>query len=85
MKTEVMLDDAIAMELQKVAEESHISFGQALQKAVSAGLPSLRSPKKSGPFRIVTHDFGTPLDDPKALLAKLEEEEDLERYRRGGG
>jgi hypothetical protein len=85
MKTEIMLDDAMALEIQEVAKESHITFGEALQEVLSAGLPAFRTSRKNEPFRVIGHDFGTALENPKAMLAQLEEEEDLERYRRGGG
>jgi hypothetical protein len=85
MKTEITIDDRLAIELKEAAELSQISFDQAVIRALYAGVTSL--PHRSDPKRFVTqpHDFGIPLDDPKAALAKLEEEEDLERYRRGGG
>jgi hypothetical protein len=56
-----------------------------VERAVQVGLPLLPRAIDPGEYVTQPHHFGASLDDPKAALAKVEEEDDLERYRRGGG
>ena len=82
MKTEITIDDALVPRLREAAEAGHISFSAAIEQAVTAGLPFL--PKKAAPkpYKVRPHNFGAPMPDPKAVLAALEEEEDIERLKR---
>ena len=86
MKTEIVIDDRVARRLSEAAEIAHISFNQAIERAINAGLPALPQKAPKPPTYVTQpHDFGASLDDPKAMLAKLQEEEDIKRYGRGGG
>jgi hypothetical protein len=81
MKTEITLNDKLAAKVEEVAKASHLSFNQALEQAVNAGLPFLVRPAIAEPFHVQPHDFGISLDDPKAALAAMDEEDDLRKIR----
>ena len=83
MKTEITIDDALVPRLKEAAEAGQMSFSAAVEHAVTAGLPFLPRKAASKPYKVKPHHFGTPMPDPKAILAALDEEEDIERLRRG--
>jgi hypothetical protein len=77
MRTTVTLDADVAARLKAVARQQGISFKQALNRAVRAGLsPAERSPK---PFSQLTQPMalrpGLNLDKALLLAAALEDEE----------
>lgn len=77
MKTEINIDDRLAERLKQAAEFSHISFAMAVERAISAGLPTLPQP----PERQI---YKTP-GEFRRLIDKIQEEDDLEKVRRSGG
>ena len=82
MKTEVTLNDKLAAKVQELATASRLTFDQALEQAVNAGLPFLARPAAPQPFKVRPHHFGIALRDPKAVLAAMDEEYDMEKVRR---
>jgi hypothetical protein len=84
MKTEVTLNDQLAAKVQDVATASHLTFDEALEQAVNAGLPFLARPAAARPFKVQPHHFGVPMNDPKADLAVMDEEYDANKVRGGG-
>ena len=85
MKTEITIDDAMVPRIKEAAEVGRISFSAAVEQAVLAGLPFLPKKPVRKPYHVKPHSFGTPLPDPKAVFAELEEAEDIERLKRAGG
>jgi hypothetical protein len=77
MRTTVTLDPDVAAKLKKVARERGISFKQALNQAVRAGLETGRARRR--PFRQYTQPMGlrpgVPIDKALQLAAMLEDEE----------
>ena len=87
---EVKIDDAIAAKLKRAAATEHISFDEAVGLALKVGtdvrfgmMPGKVAESK--PYKLKTHSFGNPMTNLKALIAQTQEEEDLDRYHRGGG
>jgi hypothetical protein len=82
MRTTVTLDPDTAAIVQQVMRERGISFKQAVNDAIRAGLlPTAREP-----FRTETADLGVPtvnLDRALALAGELEDEELLRKTRMG--
>jgi hypothetical protein len=77
MRTTVTLDADVAAKLKSVARERGISFKEALNQAVRAGLsPGRRAPS---PFRPYTQPMGlrpgVQLDRALQLAASFEDEE----------
>ena len=77
MRTTVTLDADVAAKLKTVARERGISFKQALNQAVRAGLSTARRPPK--PFQQYTQPMGLrpglSIDKALQLAAALEDEE----------
>lgn len=77
MRTTVTLDPDVAARLKAVARERGISFTQALNQAVRAGLGGGRA--RGRPFRQATHPMGprrgVSLDKVRPLAAALDDEE----------
>jgi hypothetical protein len=80
MKTEVSINDSQAQRLREAAEVAGISFNLAVQQAIDAGLQHLPKKPSRKPYRTKPHHFGTPMENPKAVLAILETADDLARY-----
>jgi hypothetical protein len=84
MRTTVTLDPDVAAKLKVVARERGISFKQALNQAVRAGLASGRRAGK--PFQQYTQPMGLrpglSLDKALSLAAALEDEETLAKLER---
>jgi hypothetical protein len=77
MRTTVTLDADVAARLRRVARERGISFKEALNQAVRAGLDPTRRPGR--PFRQRTKPMGLRpglrIDKALQLAAALEDEE----------
>lgn len=77
MRTTVTLDPDVAAKLKARAREHGISFKQALNQAVRAGLDGGRRPARR--FRLYTHPMGlrpgVQIDKALQLAAALEDEE----------
>jgi hypothetical protein len=77
MRTTVTLDADVAAKLKAVARDRGISFKQALNQAVRAGLQGGR--RASSPFRPYTQPMGLraglQIDKALQLAAALEDEE----------
>jgi hypothetical protein len=86
MTTNVTIEDGLAEQLQRAAEESHISFNQALEKAITAGLPHLAPvsarPGKSKPAKEPTNSAADSLQEHVEKLKKIDEDLEIERYLR---
>jgi hypothetical protein len=81
MRTTVTLDPDVAARLKAIARERGISFKQALNQAVRAGLGAGRRPAAS--FKPYTQPMGLrpglSLDKALGLAAALEDDEILRR------
>ncbi len=77
MRTTVTLDPDVAAQLQALARERGISFKEALNTSVRAGISGKRG--TVGPYRLPSRPLGlrpgTNLDKALALAAELEDAE----------
>jgi hypothetical protein len=77
VRTTVTLDEDVAAALQALAAERGLSFKQALNDAVRAGLAG--SGKRSKPYRLPTRRLGlrpgVDLDKALRLAGELEDDE----------
>ena len=84
MRTTVTLDPDVAAKLKAVARERGISFKQALNSAVRAGLGGQRRSKQT--FRQYSQPMGLrpslDLDKALQLAAALEDEEIIRKLER---
>lgn len=83
MRTTVTLDPDTEQMVRALMAQRRISFKQAINDAIRAGLPSQRDVR---PFRQRTFDMGVPvvnLDKALQLAAELEDEELIRKMRRG--
>jgi hypothetical protein len=83
MRTTVTLDDDAASLLRRRMREQGISFKQALNDAVRQ---AYGAPADDARFETPVFDMGVPtvdLDRALQLLAELEDEELIAKYRRG--
>lgn len=81
MRTTVTLDDDVAEIVRRRMAERGISFKQALNEAIRAGVPA-----PGAPFRTPTAALGTPavsLDRALGFAGELEDEELLRKFRVG--
>jgi hypothetical protein len=76
MRTTITLDDDVAARLQHIARERRISFKEAVNDTLRAGLGAAAQPR---PYRLPTYPMGTrpgvDLDRALQLDAALEDEE----------
>lgn len=82
MRTTVTLDPDTAAIVQERMRTRGMSFKQALNDAIRAGVTAPDGP----PFRTATAELGTPtvaLDRALQLAAQLEDEELVRRMRQG--
>lgn len=85
MRTTVTLDDDVAAALRQVERERGISFKEALNSAVRAGLAAERSPGRAfvvQPFHAAIRP-GVDLRRANRLLADLEDDESLRKLELG--
>ena len=83
MRTTVTIDDDIAIRLETLRRERGLTFKEALNQALRAGLANGRRPQ---PYTLPTFSMGPPrVDLTKALqlAAALEDEEILRKLRLG--
>lgn len=85
MRTTVTLDPDVEARLREVARERGVSFKEALNNAIRAGLMAARGTREyRTPARALGLQPGVNLDKATQLAADLEDEEivhDLERGR----
>lgn len=78
MRTTVTLDDDVAAQVREVARERGLSFKEALNSALRAGLSSARSSRTSR-YRVPVRDLGlrpgVNLDKALQLAGQLEDDE----------
>jgi len=82
MRTTVTLDPDVDALIRRLMARRHISFKEALNQAVRAGL----KPAPTAPFRTPTFAMGEPLvdiDRALRLVAELEDEELSRKLARG--
>jgi len=84
MRTTVTLDADVAAKLKAVARERRVSFKQALNSAVRAGLGSRRRTGRGFKQRVQAMGLrpGLTLDKALQLAAALEDEEIVRRLER---
>lgn len=83
MRTTVTLDPDTEQMVRALMAQRRISFKQAINDAIRAGLPSQRDVR---PFRQRTFDMGVPavnLDKALQLAGEIEDEELIRKRRRG--
>ena len=78
MRTTVTLDDDVAAQLRDVARERGLSFKEALNAALRAGLSSSGTPRTDR-YRVPARDLGlrhgVELDKALQLVGQLEDDE----------
>lgn len=79
MRTTVTLDPDVEALIKRAMRERGLTFKQALNQAVRAGVASQPSPRRSA---MPTHDLGEPLVDVTKALRLAGELEDQERAAR---
>ena len=85
MRTTVTLDKDVEALLRREMRERNISFKQALNDAVRAGLVAAKKPP-ARKFRLKTYDMGPPLVDltkANTMAGELEDEEIIKKMRLG--
>ncbi|MCZ7536328.1 MAG: antitoxin [Acidimicrobiia bacterium] len=83
MRTTVTLDTDVAMRLRAIARERDISFKEALNSAVRAGLASTRGARAyEVPHQPMRLRPGVDLDRALALAAELEDAETMRELER---
>ncbi|CAN5697722.1 antitoxin [soil metagenome] len=83
MRTTVTLDPDVEALLRMRMRDDEISFKQAVNDAIRAGM---RPPGRRKPFRTKTSNLGTPtvnLDKATQLAGELEDEEIIRKMRLG--
>jgi len=75
MRTTVTLDDDVAAQLRDVARERGLSFKEALNSALRAGLAPARSSRYRVPARDLGLRPGVDLDKALQLAGQLEDDE----------
>jgi hypothetical protein len=83
MRTTVTIEDDIAARLESLRRERGLSFKEALNDTLRAGLQGRQRVK---PYKLPTYDMGPPLVDlTKALqlAAELEDEEIIRKMQLG--
>ena len=85
MRTTVTLDDDVAAALQAVMRERGVSFKEALNEMVRAGLGAALAPAR--PYRLVPSKLGVrpgiDLDKANRLAGELEDAELVRKYELG--
>ncbi len=86
MRTTVTLDPDVEALLRRAMRERDLSFKEALNQAIRAGLSRSHAPRRGKPFRTKTYNMGVPkIDLTKALsiAAEMEDEEIIRKLRLG--
>ncbi len=85
MRTTVTLDDDVVAALQAVMRERGVSFKQALNEVVRAGLATAQAPSR--PYRLQPVRMGVrpgiDLDKANRLAAELDDAEIVRKYELG--
>jgi hypothetical protein len=86
MRTTLTLDDRLFKELKTLAVETNAPFKQVVNRALRAGVDSLRSQARRKPYRVKTYNMGPPLpgvnlDKALALADALEDEERIRKMQ----
>lgn len=85
MRTTVTLDDDVVAALQAVMRERGVSFKEALNELVRAGLAVAQAPAR--PYRLVPSKLGVrpgiDLDRANRLAGELEDAELIRKYELG--
>ena len=79
MRTTLNIDDEILQRARQVAERSHLSFRETVNRALRAGLDKLDPRSRKKAYRCTTYQMGFPpalnLDKALQMAAFLEDEE----------
>lgn len=82
MRTTITLEEDVAAQLRRVMRERDITFKEAVNSALRAGLGVAREPR---PYRLPTYRMGVrpgiDLDHALRLDAALEDEETIRQLR----
>lgn len=86
MRTTLTLDDRLFKELKTLAVETNAPFKEVVNRALRAGVDSLRGQAKGKPYRVKTYNMGPPLpgvnlDKALALADALEDEERIRKMQ----
>jgi hypothetical protein len=87
MRTTLTLDDRLFKELKTLAVETNAPFKEVVNRALRAGIESLRGGGRSKPYRVKAYNMGPPLpgvnlDKALALAAALEDQEIIRKWAR---
>ncbi len=87
MRTTLTLDDRLFKELKTLAVETNAPFKEVVNRALRAGVESLRGQARGKPYRVKTYSMGPPLpgvnlDKALALADSLEDEEFIRKWGR---
>ena len=79
MRTTLTLNDQVAKSLQERARQTHQSFKEVVNQALSLGLGMMEQPRQDRPYRLSTAAMGKPraglnLDKVLDLAGELEDE-----------
>ena len=82
MRTTITLEEDVAVQVRRVMRERHITFKEAVNSTLRAGLGVSREPR---PYRLPTYRMGVrpgiDLDHALRLDAALEDEETIRQLR----
>jgi hypothetical protein len=87
MRTTLTLDDRLFKELKTLAVETNAPFKEVVNRALRAGIESLRGGGRGKPYRVKAYNMGPPLpgvnlDKALALAAALEDQEIIRKWTR---
>lgn len=76
MRTTLTIDDDVAVQLERLRQDQHLSLREVVNRALREGLVALQEPRPPTRFVTRTVDLGTPrfsnLDDVQEVLAAVE-------------
>ena len=81
MRTTVTLDSDVEVILKEIMRNHQLSFKEALNRAVRAGIGAATGTEKRTTYVLKTKDLGIRSDKlPSDLLAELDHEEDRKEF-----
>ena len=82
MRTTVTLDSDVEVMLTEMMRDHQLSFEEALNRAVRAGIRAATGTERLATYTLKTKDLGLRADKmPSDLLAELDPEEDCKEFR----
>ncbi len=86
MRTTITLEPDVAARLERMTRERSITFKEAVNSTLRAGLDADRQARTPGPYVLKTYHMGVPLVDltkANQLAAALEDEEIIRKMALG--